>query len=192
MPSAEQRLIQILRAAHAGEHAAALAYHGHARSLRPGNERDMVARIGAEETAHRARVREMLSELGATPAPHREFIFMLIGRTLSALCHVSGWFAPMYGAGWIERRNIQEYVEAERFAREAGYHAFADELLIMAQVEWDHEQYFRTCVVRHWLRRIIPLWSHPPARAELGVISPPRPTELSGKSAAPIPPTARL
>jgi demethoxyubiquinone hydroxylase (CLK1/Coq7/Cat5 family) len=170
MPNAEMRLIQILRAAHAGERAAALAYHGHARSLRPGSERDIVIRIGAEETAHRARVREMLADLGAKPKPLREFIFLLIGRTLSALCYVSGWFAPMYGAGWIERRNIQEYVDAQRYAREAGHFAFANELLTMAQVEWDHEQYFRACVASHWLNRIIPLWSHPPAREDLGLI----------------------
>jgi rubrerythrin len=165
---ARTRLVALLRAAHAGEHAAALAYIGHARSLPAGDQREAIARIGAEEVAHRLRVGAMLLELGAGPAPWREAVFTLIGRTLSALCHVSGWYCPMYGAGWIERRNIEEYVDAAAFAADAGRDDLARELLEMARVEWDHEQWFRARVAGHWLRRLVPLWSAPPPRAGLG------------------------
>lgn len=161
---AKQLLIAVLRAAYSGERAAALAYVGHAASVRDPREREHIACIGAQEIAHRQRVGEMLAELGGSPSALREFIFTCVGRTLSALCHVSGWYCPMYGAGWIERRNIQEYVDAAAFARGAGRHDLADELLTMAQVEWDHEQWFRAKVIGHWLRRVLPVWGAPPAR----------------------------
>jgi demethoxyubiquinone hydroxylase (CLK1/Coq7/Cat5 family) len=164
---AKLRLIAVLRAAYSGERAAALAYVGHARSVRDVGEREHIARIGAEEVAHRQRVGEMLADLGSTPSAVREVIFWCIGRTISALCHVIGWYCPMYGAGWIERRNIQEYVDAARFANEAGRADLADELLVMAQVEWDHEQWFRTKVLAHWMHRVLPVWRAPPPRADL-------------------------
>lgn len=168
MSSAHNSLICLLRAAHAGERAAALAYVGHARSLRDPVERETVARIGAEEIAHRARVGEMLAELGGAPSAVREGIFTAIGRTLSLFCYVTGWYCPMYGAGWIERRNIQEYVDAAAFAVQAERTDFADELLEMARVEWDHEQYFRAKVLTHPLRHLLRVWRAPPPRAQLG------------------------
>lgn len=170
MADPKARLIRLLRAAHAGERAAALAYVGHARSVRDPAEREAINRIGAEEVAHRARVGEMLHELGGAPSPVRELIFTCIGRTLSLFCHVTGWYCPMYGAGWIERRNIQEYVDAAAFAGQAGRADLAAELLTMAQVEWDHEQWFRAKVLGHWLRRVLPVWRAPPARSELGAL----------------------
>lgn len=161
-------LIRLLRAAHAGERAAALAYAGHWRSVRDVNERADIKRIGEEEIAHRARVGEMIAELGGRPSVLRELIFTSIGRTLCALCFVSGWLAPMYGAGWIERRNIEEYVEAARLAVAAGREDLAGELLEMARVEWDHERYFAGKVAGHRCARFIPTWKAPVERAELG------------------------
>ena len=167
---AKQRLIAVLRAAYSGERAAALAYVGHARSVRDPAEREAIERIGAEEVAHRGRVGEMLAELGGAPSALRESVFTSIGRTLSAFCHVTGWYCPMYGAGWIERRNIQEYVDAAAFAHQAGRSDLAGELLEMARVEWDHEQWFRAKVLGHWLRRVLPVWRAPPARERLGAV----------------------
>jgi len=172
--TAKIRLIRLLRAAHAGERAAALAYSGHARSVRDAAEREAISRIGAEEVAHRARVGEMLAELGGAPSTIRELIFTGIGRTLSLFCHVTGWYFPMYGAGWIERRNIQEYVDAAAFAIQGGRMDLADELLEMARVEWDHEQYFRAKVLTHPLRHLLWVWKAPPPRGHLGQPSPTR------------------
>ena len=31
-------------------------------------------------------------------------------------------------------------------------------LLVMAEVEWEHEKYFRSCVLLHSLGRRLPLW----------------------------------
>ena len=49
----------------------------------------------------------------------------------------------MYGAGRLERGNIVEYEEAAEFARACGREDFIDCLLTMAEVEWEHELYFR-------------------------------------------------
>ena len=109
----------------------------------------------------------MLADLGGTPSAIREVIFWCIGRTISALCYVIGWYCPMYGAGWIECRNIQEYVDAAGFAAAAGRPQLAEELLAMAQVEWDHEQWFRAKVLSHWLRHVLPVWQEPAPRDRL-------------------------
>jgi Ubiquinone biosynthesis protein COQ7 len=160
--AAKRSLLRILRLAHAGERAAALAYRGHARSVKRAEERDAIARIEAEEWAHRARLGEMLAELGARPARFREARLWLVGRVLGLACFVSGWFLPMWGAGRIERRNIQEYLDAAAFARAAGHDGFARELLAMARVELEHEHYFRARVQGHFLLRLFPLWPPPP------------------------------
>ena len=170
--TATKQLIRLLRAAHAGERAAALAYIGHARSVSDALERADINRIGAEEVAHRARVGEMLTELDGAPSTLRELIFTCIGRTLSLFCYVTGWYCPMYGAGWIERRNIQEYVDAAAFAAHAQRTDLAEELLEMARVEWDHEQYFRAKVLSHPLRHLLRVWQAPPPRDQLGQPSP--------------------
>src|SRR6185436_12311163 len=96
-----------------------------------------------EEWHHRAQVGDMLRELGEPPHVFREIRAWLIGRTLGALCHVSGWLAPMYGAGKLESRNVREYEAAARHARDCGRREWVDCLLTMAEVEWEHEAYFR-------------------------------------------------
>ena len=91
----------------------------------------------------------------------------LIGRTLGFLCHVTGWLAPMYGAGRLESRNIREYETAARYARECGRSDLVNCLLEMAEVEWDHEYYFRARVQEHTLGRRLPLWTQPPAKESI-------------------------
>ncbi len=161
------RLIRQLQLAHAGERAAAIAYIGHARSLRRGPERDAIKKIEADEWGHRRRLGEMLRELGAGPARLREAAMCVIGSFIFCICFVTGRFIPMYGAGKIERRNVHEYLDAARYAEEAGQHQYVDELLTMAEVEWDHEQFFRACVSGHFLLRMFPPWPALPPRASL-------------------------
>jgi hypothetical protein len=160
-------LARRLRLAHAAELAAALAYVGHARSVRDPDECRAIAAIGDDERRHRARLGDMLASLGARPSPWRERLMTLIGRAISAFCHVGGWYLPMYGAGRIERRNIAEYEEAARLALLAGRPDLVDDLLEMGEVEWDHELYFRTKAASHRLSRIIRPWSAPPPRVAI-------------------------
>ena len=70
----------------------------------------------------------------------------------------------MYGAGRLERSNIIEYEDAARFAEEAGHPEMLECILQMAEVEWEHELFFREKVIGHWMLRIFPLWEAPPSK----------------------------
>jgi rubrerythrin len=154
-------LIVELQNAHAGELAAGYAYRGHWKSVRDPHERERIRQIEGEEWHHRDLVAGMLRELGAKPKPLRELIFLTIGRTLGAICRISGWFLPMYGAGMLECRNIREYERAAAYAARCGHDAMIACMLEMAQVEGEHERYFREKVTGHWMLRIFPLWKAP-------------------------------
>ena len=161
---ARRALAEILRGAHGGELGAALAYDGHWRSLRNPDEIAEVHQIALDELEHRARVREMLAELGVEPDPWRERLMFAIGTMIGWLCRVGGWFIPMYGAGRLESGNVREYEDAARFAAVSGCGHFVPDLLHMAEVEWDHEHYFRSKVEGHWLGALVRLWDAPPPR----------------------------
>ena len=157
-------LIRILQLAYFGERAAANAYRGHWHSVRNPEERAQIETIENEEWHHRNLVGEMLLSLGSQPDKRREVRAAIIGRRLQALCHLSGWLAPMYGAGKLESRNIREYEAAARFALGSGHVEFVDCLLTMAEVEWEHEHYFRSKVLSHPAARLIPIWPSPPPK----------------------------
>jgi len=163
----ERALADLLQLAYSGELAAAHAYHGHWRSLRSAEQSARIREIEAEELEHRRGVGAMLSALGVEPRRASEWRANCIGRVLGALCHVSGWLAPMYGAGRLESHNIKEYEQAARLARDCGRGEWVDELLTMAEVEWEHERYFRELVEQHWLGRRIPLWPRPAPRQSI-------------------------
>lgn len=159
-----QRLILILQSAYSGELAAAYAYRGHLRSVSDQAESEAIRTIEEDEWRHRKQVGEMLTSLDAGPNQRRERRAAVIGRTLGMMCHVSGWLAPMYGAGRLESRNIREYETAARCARDCGRHDLIECLLEMAEVEWDHELYFRSRVRSHALGRRLSLWPEPPPK----------------------------
>jgi rubrerythrin len=151
-------LIRQLRGAYSGELAAGYAYRGHWRSVRDAGEREHIARIESEEWHHREIVGGMLRALGARPSKLREAIFWGIGRAIGLSCHLGGWFIPMYGAGRLERGNIVEYEVAAEYAHACGHDEMIDDLLEMAEVEWEHERYFRERVAGHRLLRILMPW----------------------------------
>jgi rubrerythrin len=164
MADRQADLIEILQLAYSGELAAAYAYRGHSKSVRDLAERAHIRQIEDEEWHHRRLVGGLLTTLGAAPDPRRETRAAVIGRILGFLCHVSGWFAPMYGAGRLESRNIREYEVAAGHARDCGRTDMIDCLLTMAEVEWEHEAYFRSKVLGHrWSRRIV-VWPAPPPK----------------------------
>lgn len=161
------RLVSILQLAYSGELAAAYAYRGHWHSLSDPSERARVKTIEDEELHHRTLVGEMLQSLDAEPDRRRELRAKVVGRVLGFFCHVSGWLVPMYGAGKLESKNIVEYETAARYARDCGRIEFIDCLLTMAEVEWEHEAFFRSCVLRHWLGKRLAIWSAPPPKENL-------------------------
>ncbi len=151
MNSARVGLIRILQNAYSGEVAAAYAYRGHWRSLKDSHEKERIKEIEEEEWDHRRRVGEWLEKLGAKPRPVREKVFWTIGRSLGVTCYVSGWFMPMYFAGRLESQNSVEYEDAAEFAKELEMHDCVEDLLDMARVELEHEEYFRSVVAGHRL-----------------------------------------
>jgi rubrerythrin len=161
------KLIATLRMAYSGELAAGYAYRGHWHSVRLPDEKARIKTIEDEEWHHRKLVGEMLESLGSGPNRVREIRATLIGRVLGMMCHLSGWFAPMYGAGRLESRNIVEYETAARHALGCGREDLVDCLLMMAEVEWEHERYFRACVLRHrWAQRVS-IWPQPPPKESI-------------------------
>lgn len=153
--SARENLIRILQSAYSGEMAAAFAYRGHWKSLEKlSNERERIKEIEAEEWFHREAVGKWLEVLEAKPKKAREVIFWTIGRTLGNACFVSGWFFPMYFAGRLESGNVKEYEDAAAFARDLEMPECFDDLMEMARVEQEHEDFFRSVVAKH---RLLPL-----------------------------------
>jgi hypothetical protein len=164
-PNPRAQLITVLQMAYSGELAAGFAYRGHWQSVRDSEERARIKQIEDEEWHHRKLVGEMLESLGAGPNKVRELRATVVGRVLGLMCHFSGWFAPMYGAGRLESRNIVEYETAARHALACGRADLIDCLLAMAEVEWEHEHYFRACVLRHRWSKTIAIWPKESIRA---------------------------
>ena len=159
-----QNLIALLQLAYSAELAAAYAYRGHWHSVESEEERIRIKQIEDEEWHHRELAGQMLESLGAHPDRQREIRALVIGRVLGVLCHLMGWLPPMYGAGRLESRNVGEYETAARHARDCGRDDFIDCLLTMAEVEWEHEKYFRSRVLAHPLGRRLSLWPEPPPK----------------------------
>lgn len=170
--SSKQDLIWLLQNAYSGEKAAAYAYRGHAQSVSNSTEREEIKKIENDEWEHRDGLRRMLTSLDAKPRLSREIAMTAVGVLIYCICRLGGWlnvfnfgwYMSMYGAGKLERSNIGEYEVAALMARACGQNQFVEELIHMAEVEWDHEMYFRTKALTSQWTRIIPIWSLPPAR----------------------------
>ena len=167
MSDARADLVTVLQHAHAGELAAGHAYRGHAASVSDPVEKAHIRKIEDEEWVHRRQVGEMLAALGAAPVPARERKLERIGKTIAFLCRIGGWYVPMYGAGRLESHNVKEYEDAADLAVASGHPEFVACLLEMAEVEWDHEAYFRGKVESHGLRHVIRVWPPIPPREEI-------------------------
>jgi demethoxyubiquinone hydroxylase (CLK1/Coq7/Cat5 family) len=159
MSEARQRLAALLVAAYSGEQAAALAYRGHWRSCAKPEERERIRRIEEDEWRHRRIVAGMLVRLRASPSRLRELRSRVVGRLFGALCHLAGRLLPMYAAGRLERSNVCSYDEAATLAEHGGLPELVAELRGMAEVEREHERYFRERVVTHpTLRALRTAW----------------------------------
>jgi len=160
----QARFIRLLQLAFSAELGAALAYRGHAAAVTDPAQRRRITEIRLDELDHSARLGRMLGHLHSSPDALLELQYRCIGTAIAAFCHVGGWFLPMYGAGWLERQNIAEYAAAARLAAVCGEPGFADELLLLAEVEWDHERYFRLQAASHRLARLLRIWRAPAPR----------------------------
>lgn len=150
-----RRLVRLLQLAYSGEKAAALAYQGHARSVRDPGEKAMIRKIENDEWVHRERVGKLLSRLGVLPLPVREVRAAVVGNTLSFFCGLTGHFLPMFLAGKLETKNVCEYEKAAGWAAELGLDDFLPDLHEMAAVEVEHEKYFFEVIGRRAPPRVI-------------------------------------
>jgi len=148
-------LIHSLQGAYSGELAAGFAYRGHWKSVKNTNERAAIQTIEREEWVHRKRVGEMLASIGGAPLRIREAKLWVIGRTIGLACHLIGWFLPMYFAGRLESANVIEYQVAASQAGALGLKEFEADLLVMAEVEREHEQFFLNVIAGHRLLPIV-------------------------------------
>jgi hypothetical protein len=164
---AKAQLVFLLQLAYSGELGAARAYAGHRVALKKPDQRRALGKILRDEIRHRRCILRMLSALDSAPSARRERKMDLVGKAISAFCFVGGWFFPMYGAGLLESQNIREYEHAARLAHVAGLEHLVAELLEMAEVEWDHERFFREQAQSHWLWRWMRHWPVPPPRAAI-------------------------
>ena len=109
-------------------------------------------------------VGEMLAQLNSGPGRWKE-VRAVIDRP-SLVYSATLWLAraSMYGAGRLESRNVREYETAARYARDSGHDSFIERLLTMAEVEWEHEFYFRSRVKSHRWGTRLRLWQPPPPK----------------------------
>jgi rubrerythrin len=158
---AKAELITLLQNAYSGELAAYYAYDGHQKSVSDLQEKTDITRIRDEEWEHRECVGNMLKSLGAGPRKSREILMSMIGLSIGFMCRIGGWLIPMHGAGKLESGNILEYEIAAELAKQAGSHELIEPLLQMAEIEWDHEIYFREKFLSHRFHYLLPLWEIP-------------------------------
>jgi rubrerythrin len=165
--TATTTLARLLQLAYSAELGAALAYTDHAASVTDPTERQQITQIRDEELDHRERLGRMLHTLAARPSTALELRNRALGAAIGRFCHVGGWFFPMYGAGWLESRNIADYERTAHLALVCDYHQLVDDLLDMAEMEWEHERYFRLKAEAHPFATVFPLWKAPAPKATI-------------------------
>lgn len=135
-------LVELLQRAYSAERAAALAYVGHAASLKDPAAKAAVKRIETDEWNHRQNVLVLMQQYGVPVSRAYEWRFYLIGKVISLSCHVIGWFMPYYFAGNLESGNVCEYFLAMRYFQSLGIREHDAILYEMGMKEKEHEAYF--------------------------------------------------
>lgn len=135
-------LVNLLQRAYSGEKAAAFAYIGHARSLRDPAAKAAVRQIEQDEWNHRENLRGLMAQYEVSPSRWLEVKLHIIGRIISASCHVIGRFMPFFFAGKLESGNVCEYFVMMRHFHSLGIHEHDAMLHEMGVKEKEHEAYF--------------------------------------------------
>lgn len=136
------KLVDLLRKAYSAEKAAALAYVGHAGSVRDPEQKKAIRQIEADEWQHRKEVLRIMQEYDISISRFYEFQFTVIGKIISWSCYVIGWFMPYYFAGRLESGNVCEYFRMMHYFHELGIKKHDEVLYEMGIKEKEHEVYF--------------------------------------------------
>ncbi len=135
-------LVKLLQRAYSGEKAAAFAYIGHARSLRDPTAKLAVRQIEEDEWKHRENVLGLMRRYDVPVSRWLEVKLHIIGRVISASCHVIGRFMPFFFAGKLESGNVCEYFVMMRHFHSLGIREHDAMLYEMGMKEKEHEVYF--------------------------------------------------
>ncbi len=135
-------LAELLQRAYSAEKAAAFAYIGHAGSLKNQDEKIAVKQIEDDEWGHRKNVLVIMNQYDIPISKWYEIKFHIIGRVISASCHVIGWFMPYFFAGKLESGNVCEYFVMMHYFHSLGLREHDQILYEMGMKEKEHEIYF--------------------------------------------------
>jgi hypothetical protein len=135
-------LVDLLQKAYSAEKAAAFAYQGHAASVKNPEEKKAIRQIEVDEWNHRKEVLEIMTEYEIPVSRYYEIRFHIIGKLISASCHVIGWFMPFYFAGSLESGNVCEYFRMMQYFHSLGITKHDQVLYEMGIKEKEHEVYF--------------------------------------------------
>lgn len=146
------QLVDLLQKAYSAEKAAAFAYQGHAASLKDPEEKAAIRQIEIDEWNHRREVLAIMHDFDIPVSRWYEARFYLIGKAISASCHVIGWFMPFFFAGKLESGNVCEYFRAKQYFNSLGIRDYDRVLYDMGIKEKEHEVYFLEKIRgRRWL-----------------------------------------
>ena len=135
-------LVELLQRAYSAEKAAAFAYIGHAASLKKPADKAAVKQIEEDEWGHRRNVLAIMQRYEIPVSRFYEIKFHVIGRVISAGCHVIGWFMPYFFAGKLESGNVCEYFVMMKYFHALGIRDHDKILYEMGIKEKEHEVYF--------------------------------------------------
>lgn len=136
------QLVKLLQKAYSAEKAAAYAYIGHAASVKNPAEKLAIKQIEEDEWNHRREVLHIMRHYNIPISKAYEIRFAVIGRTISAACHVIGWFMPFFFAGKLESGNVCEYFKMKQYFNSIGIRQWDALLYEMGMKEKEHEVYF--------------------------------------------------
>lgn len=142
MKLAHRPLVKLLQKAYSAERAAAFAYIGHAASLKCPVAKAAVKQIEVDEWNHRENVLRLMKLYDVPVSRSYELRFYVIGRIISASCHVIGQFMPFFFAGKLESGNVCEYFVMMRHFHSLGIREHDALLYEMGIKEKEHEVYF--------------------------------------------------
>lgn len=176
-------LVDLLQRAYSAERAAALAYIGHAASLRDPAAKAAVRQIEEDEWTHRTNILRLMERYEVPISREYERRYFVIGRVISASCHVIGWFMPYYFAGRLESGNVCEYFVMMRYFHELGIRDHDAVLYEMGMKEKEHEVYFLAQIAGSrwlpWFERVF-RWGKGSTRNDVDLTAP-EPVESSGR-----------
>lgn len=152
---AHPALEKLLQKAYSAERAAAFAYIGHAASLKAPEAKAAVKQIEDDEWKHRENILGLMRKYGVPVSRWYEARFYVIGKIISASCHVIGRFMPFFFAGKLESGNVCEYFVMMRYFHSFGIHEHDAMLYEMEMTEKEHEVYFLEQIRRD---RLMPLF----------------------------------